>query len=45
LWITQINAATQVYNIFNSYSKLIRNWYHNFHWARKDCSMSCQQLE
>jgi hypothetical protein len=25
LWITQINAATQVYNIFNSYSKLIRN--------------------
>ena len=25
LWITRINAATRVYNVFNSYSKLIHN--------------------
>ncbi|KAJ1268064.1 hypothetical protein BS78_07G107500 [Paspalum vaginatum] len=27
LWITQINAATRVYNVFDSYSKLIHNLY------------------
>uniref|UniRef100_A0A453H6N7 50S ribosomal protein L20 n=1 Tax=Aegilops tauschii subsp. strangulata TaxID=200361 RepID=A0A453H6N7_AEGTS len=27
LWITQINAATRVYKVFDSYSKLIHNMY------------------
>ena len=27
LWITRINAATRVYNVFDSYSKLIHNLY------------------
>lgn len=27
LWITRINAATRIYKVFNSYSKLIHNLY------------------
>jgi large subunit ribosomal protein L20 len=27
LWITRINATTRVYNVFDSYSKLIHNLY------------------
>uniref|UniRef100_A0ACD5YMU6 Uncharacterized protein n=1 Tax=Avena sativa TaxID=4498 RepID=A0ACD5YMU6_AVESA len=27
LWITWINAATQIYKVFDSYSKLIHNLY------------------
>ncbi|KAK3146857.1 hypothetical protein QOZ80_3BG0273480 [Eleusine coracana subsp. coracana] len=29
LWITRINATTQIYKVFDSYSKLIHNLYRN----------------